>query len=685
MTSTLPAVSAAAAWFGTWTRPTDRPAVVALALAAALVAIAAVPGGTGWLGSLSEVASVANLSRRRRFLVGASFAAAFLSLGYVALYLRGGPRAPEAAIYWLQGRALSHGALSWTAPDPTASFRASDLLFRAPDRMAGIFPPGYPLLLAVGFLAGAPMVVGPILAALLVVATWLLAHELGTDGRAVQSRNAPPVEAIARLAAGLSIASAALRHYTADAVPYGAAAAAVAFCLAFALRARRTGAIRLFGASGLAFGFLLAARPSSALAVGVVLSVLAAGASGRARAIAWSSCTALPGALFFFAANRAATGHLLSTGAGAYAAMVGRVVAGRLPLLALVCLRDHLLDIANLEPLALLGLVPLFGRRRRAVTLTGLVIGGETIAQLALHLDSGAPGAGAPLAASMPLEHVLIAFGVARLFPASFVSAAVGTIGISVGGFAVHASNVHQALAAADIGRPRFDPDVVREANVAHGLLFFADDAGFELAYDPGVVASHGIEAARMRGDDHDRILFDSLGRPPTHRYVAEAASASVSWWSPPNGGVQAWRFEAESDWPPVAGRGGTAEAISSALPCASDGRVLRLTPTPGSEASVTLALPVPNTSSSGGKYTWVIVPRVVQVGDGAAAVLTLVAEFGQPPVAEWNWTDSTKVATCLDLPPRTVEIGRNRSQAWLILRATGGTVMLDKTTIRPG
>ncbi|MGA7121373.1 MAG: hypothetical protein WBY94_14810 [Polyangiaceae bacterium] len=689
MTSS-PAVSAVATWFGTWSRPTDRPSQVALAIAAALLVLAAVPGGTGWLASMFEGTNVAAVARRRRFLMSAFFVAAFLSLGYIAVYLRGGPRAPEAAVYWLQGRALSHGAFTWIAPDPTANFRAGNLLFRAPDRLSGVFPPGYPLLLAMGFLVGAPMLVGPLVAASLVFATWLLACEIGANEGPAPPPGGPPSEAVARLAAGFSIVSAALRYHTADAVPYGASAAAVALCLACALRARRTGALRLFGGAGLSLGFLLASRPSSALAVGIVVAVVAMGVRGKrsaARAIAWSSGAAIPGLLLLLAANRAATGHTLTSAEAAYpsAIDIGAGVA-RLATPVISCLRDHLLDIANLEPLALLALVPLFVRPGRAVTLTTLVVAAETVVQLAIRGGPKPPDAGTQLVASLPLEHALMAFGVFCLFRRTFASGAVGTIAAAVAGFALHASHVHQALAASDDGHPRFDPDVVREANVTHGLLFFSDDVGYELAHDPGVVASHGIEAARLRGDDHDRWLFDSLGHPPSHRYVADAATASVPWWSPPSAG-EAWRFEAESDWPPMSGTTGIAEVARVANPCASDGRVLRLTPTgPSVAASVTLALPFPNEpTDSAGTVSWIVTPRVLQAGEGAVGLLRLVEELGQTPLAEWSWNDSAKPASCADLPARTVELAKERARAWLILGAQGGAVMLDKTTILRG
>src|SRR5579859_1852313 len=102
-------------WLGIWSRPPDRPSQVALAAGAMLLVVALVPGGPRWLGTLIEATGAVELRRRRRFLFVAAFVAAFLSLGYIAFYLRGGPRAPEAATYWLQGRAMSHGELGWPA------------------------------------------------------------------------------------------------------------------------------------------------------------------------------------------------------------------------------------------------------------------------------------------------------------------------------------------------------------------------------------------------------------------------------------------------------------------------------------------------------------------------------------------------------------------------------------------
>lgn len=652
-----------------------------MGLAAALLVIALAPGGPRWLASLVDFASLVDLTRRRRFLVVASFVAAFLSLGYIAFYLRGGPRAAEAATYWLQGRAMSHGELGWTVNEPSASFRARDLLFSPPEHLAGIFPPGYALLLAPAFLVGAPMLVGPMLAAALVVATWLLAREMAATAGESPDR----AEIIGRVAAGLSILSAALRYHTADALPYGAAAVAVAMALGCAMRARRTGERPLFAVAGLAIGFLVATQPASAITTGAVVAALAWGARERGRALGWACVAALPGVLLLLAAHHAAVGRTLASPMAVYFGAFEPHVpfdARTAAVTTLHRLRAHLLDVANLEPLALLALLPVV-RRVRGATLGAVVVVGQLILAAPFDAAAIAPGGGARLlVAVIPVEHALMALALARLFETQLARATMVAFALALAGFGVHASHDHEALAASDLGHPHYEPDAAREASVAHGLLFFEDDQGFELAYDPGLPASHGIQAVRLRGDDHDRLLYDSLGHPPVHRYVATGSSAAVNFWTPPGAGSDAWRFEAESDWPPTAVWGGRPEVLESAGTCASDGRVLVLSPAAG-EASVTLGLPVPRGPTPPERKTWAVTPRVMQRGGKGSATLLLLVALDGPPLAQWTWDDDAKAPTCVDLPPQPVELGGDRTRAWLVLKAHGGAVALDKTTLR--
>jgi hypothetical protein len=680
---------------GAWSRPADTTSRVALGIAIVLLLLAVVRGGPEWLASMVDLAHAADRSRRRRLLTVTALGAAFLSLGYVAVYLRGGPRAAEAAVYWLQGRALSHGHLSWAVQEPTASFRVRGLAFRTPDRAAGAYPPGYPLLLALGFLVGAPMLIGPLVAAAIVAATWLLAHEVvarATDTPDASDRADGPVwghaEVIARLAVGFSVVSAALRYHTADAVPEGAEALAVATALACAFRARRTGTVRLLGVSGGALGFLAASSPSSAVvaAVAVAVVVLGDATSKRTAAIVWACAGALPGLVLVVGANRAATGHAFASPFGAWpgaAAAAGGHWAAWLHLL-----RIHLLDVANLEPLALLAFVPLFFRKERAavwplvVAIVGMGLALALPGHAPTNLAADGPATAAGLVPVLPLEHVLLALGVVRLGARVVVQASVGGIAAAVAGFALHASHAHEAIASSGVGRPRFEPDVAREANVTHGLLFFDDDEGFALACDPAVGASHGIQAARLRGDDHDRFLYDRLGRPPAHRYSATGPTASISAWAPFNTGNDLWRFEAESE-PPAAQSGGAAEPIATKSRCASDARVLRVSPVGSAEAVVTLELPIPSTTEPPEARLWTVTPRVLQHGDGGEGTLDLVAAPGLPPLAAWTWSDTAKPGGCMDLPGRSVELGGTTSHAWLVVRARGGPVMLDRTTLR--
>ncbi len=678
---------------GSWGRPPDRPSQVALGLAVVLLAAALAPGGAAWLASLLDFSGVSDLVRKRRFLGVAGFVAAFLSLGYIAFYLRGGPRDPLSPVYWLQGRALAHGELSWTAPEPTASFRAGHLLGALPDRVAGILPPGYPLLLAAGFLVGAPMLIGPLLGAALLVATWALAREMALAARASRDR----AEAIGRTAAGLSIASVAMRLFTADVLPFGATAIAVTVALAAALRARRLGDRRLFGLAGLALGGIVATEATAAIAIGAV--VLALGVGGRdRRALVWLVVATLPGALLLLAANRAAVGHALASPAAVYSAVFGSPASplaltkhGRV-VTFLLQLRAHLADVDNLELLPLLALVPLLGgARSRPASLAALVMAGQLLVAVLVGMRAGQqPGVERSLVAVVPLVHALMALALAQLFPGALPRAALGVLGLALAGFSLHVAHDHQRMAAGDLGRPHYEPDVVRDASVAHGLLYFDDDQGFELAFDPEVPASHGIQAVRLHGDDHDRLLYDLLGHPQIHRYSAGASTAAVVAWTPPNAGSDTWRFEAESDWPATAATAARVEISEGGPSCASDGRGLTVTPmAPAGQGTATLSLPVPRGATPPDRKSWTVVPRALQRGGPGSATLLLVATPDGPPLARWTWDDAPTAPKnaaapgCLDLPGQTVELGGDRPRAWLVLQAVGGAVTLDKTTLR--
>jgi hypothetical protein len=245
---------------GTWGRPPDDVSKVALGLAGVTLLLALAGRGRSLLG-LGETPVA-----RKLFLWIAGFAAALLSIVYIAIYLRGGPRIIDATTYFLQGRALSHGDLAWGLGEPSASFRGRFLVHRelgpGSGAMGGIFPPGFPLLLSLGFGLGAPMVVGPALAAACVLATYRLTRTITEEAMGAGARTTD-VEATARLAALLSVFCGALRYHTADTMAHGATALGIALALDAALR-------RDAVVAGLAVGAVIATRPVSAAPVTLV-------------------------------------------------------------------------------------------------------------------------------------------------------------------------------------------------------------------------------------------------------------------------------------------------------------------------------------------------------------------------------------------------------------------------------
>ena len=725
--------SVLAALLGTWGKPVDRVAFWALVASGVLAALALLSGKThDTLGIPSTLSTRPEI--RRRVVLVLAFVAAFLSLGYIAFYLRAGPRIIDATSYYLEGRVLSHGHFAWTVPSPSASFRGRFLLFHAPNKLSVIFPPGFPLLLALGFKVGAPLVVGPLLAGLLVVSTYALARELAKDRSELERQS------VALLAAALSIVCVALRYHTADTMAHGASALGVTVALTAALAgARKTAPLRLprsevptrgtrgfWLVSGLAVGWVICTRPISGMAVGSVILVLAA----RNRRLLAVLVGSIPGVAFLVLASHAQTGSwLASTQATYYATSDGppgcfrygfgagvgclgehkEFVEARLShgygfvpaaLTTLRRLRVHIFDIANLEPLALFVLVPVVGPSRgmrgieRARVAFGVVVA-QILAYVPFYFDGDYPGGGARFFADvLPVEHALLALGVAAVLPGvAFFRRALGVIALAVLGFAVHGAFEHDALARRDGGHPFYDVEEGRTAG--KGILFFDTDHGFDLAYDPYADPSRDVLAARLRNDDHDRLLVERVEHPVAHVYRAassETAHANVIGWTAKGGATRdLWRFEAEADWPPLAQSGGWVEAVWASNSCPTGGRVLTLHPQPGLEARAVLEVPVPRTGK------WVVLPRILRRGGPGHGKLRLVP-LGRAPVPSdaklvWDWDDTDPTSkpgqpprdTCAELPALETSRGVDLdvTGAEWELTATGGDVSLDDTTLK--
>lgn len=733
-----------AAAIGTWGAPPDGTAKVALVLALGF-GLGAFFDKVDLLGRepphRGTAAEDEARTSRRIFLAATAFGAALLSLAYIAFYLRGGPRIVDAGTYFLQGRALSHGDLAWTPLEPTASFRGRFLTYRD-GSVSGIFPPGYPLVLAIGFFLGAPMLVGPILAAMLVVATYRLAREVVASSPAVA-----PVELhepIARTAVLFSVVCGALRYHTADTMSHGATALGITLALALALRSRRDARRRVVLGIGLALGFVVATRPVSAIAVGIVTlaivgSDLLAKPGGTAeprrgidtlrsnrRALALVALGAVPGIVLLLCAQRAATGSFFASTQRAYYALAdgptgcfrwgfgantgclhehGDFVHARLPngygLVAalgttLRRLHVHLLDVANLEPLALLVLLPFLKRSRTRTALAlGSVVLLHVVAYAPFYFDGNYPGGGARFFADvLPIEHVLLALGIGAVARGGrdrirFGRFAFASLAVATGGFAVHAAYAHGKLRDRDGGQPLYEPDALARSHVKTGLVFVDTDQAFSLGHDPAARIEDGIVVARFRDDARDRMLYEALRRPPTYLYkqppegAPPSASPAIPWAPPEITG--AYTFEAEAEWPPLDQANGFA-VPGFTDPCASKGQALVVTPD-ATDAEASIEVPVPPVPEGSSTRTWSVSVRIVRgaqiphapppppstgLGEGEASL----------GAAHFRWIDAASSPRCEDLPPQIVELTPPR--AVLRIRAHGAVVAVDQITLSP-
>jgi hypothetical protein len=538
----------------------------------------------------------------RRAVALLAIFAALLSWVYVVVYLRGNPRIIDATTYYWQARALSEGRLTFDVLSPGASFRGR---FTLPspggEVLAGIFPPGYPAVLALGFLVGAPLLVGPVIAAALVVATYLVTE------RVFEQR------AVALLAAALSAVCGVLRYHTADTMSHGWSALLFALAMWSALGRTRESA---FGA-GVCAGWLVATRPIT----GAVALLLAAASVRSARRAAWILAGATVPVGLFFVEQHAVTGAWFRSSQTAYYALTdsprgcfrygfgdgvgcvfehGDFVRAHLTRgygfvaalgTTLRRLKMHLADAGNCElfaPFIVWGAIAAARDRRTRIAV--LAVAGTIAAYVPFYFDGNYPGGGARFFAdALPFEHALLALalfqgGLARL-----------ALPVALAGFAFHTAYDHLRLAQREGGRPMFEPDVLRKAGVNRGLVFVDTDHGFALGHDPGVRdARAGVVVARRRRDAHDVVIWEKLGRPPAFAY-----ELSFTPHAPPPELVrfvprpsQAWRFEAEAQWPPLVVEGGSVEPTFP--PCASARRALALHPNPGQLMHLRLDVALP-------------------------------------------------------------------------------------------
>jgi hypothetical protein len=232
----------------------------AAALASLLITIFSI------LESISQASPRPAASRRWRVGPWAALlaaTAAAVSLWVARDVLEGLPHLPDSVTYLLQARWLLGGDL-WGPVSSLQEYLDIPYTYVVGERWLGHYPPGWPLLLSIGLVVGAPWLVAPILGGFFVMLLYLAGREI--DG---------PVTGI--LAAALGVLSPMARLIFGSMLSHAAAATLILAGVWLLLLARRIKAWPVFGLSGIAFGLAFGIRPLAAVAAAVPIAVLLIG------------------------------------------------------------------------------------------------------------------------------------------------------------------------------------------------------------------------------------------------------------------------------------------------------------------------------------------------------------------------------------------------------------------------
>jgi hypothetical protein len=177
--------------------------------------------------------------------------------------LEGLPHLPDSVTYLLQAKWLLSGDL-WGTVSNLQGHLDVPYTYVIGERWLGHYPPGWPLLLAIGLAVGAPWLAAPILGGLFVMFLYLAGREL--DG---------PVTGL--LAATLGVLSPMARLIFGSLLSHAAAATLILAGLWLLLVSRRLKNWPVAALSGIALGLAFGIRPLSAVATAIPLAALVAG------------------------------------------------------------------------------------------------------------------------------------------------------------------------------------------------------------------------------------------------------------------------------------------------------------------------------------------------------------------------------------------------------------------------
>ncbi len=163
------------------------------------------------------------------------------------------PHVSDGVSYAFQARIFASGHLGLKPPPVPEDFEIGDVVLTA-DRWASKYPPGFPLLLAVGYLLHAPWLVNPVLIGLAVFGVFRLGRTLYDETTGLLG------------AALLAISPFAL-IMSASYLSHVAALCVSAYCFEALVRGRRTEASRPLALGGFLGGFAFMIRPYTAVAL----------------------------------------------------------------------------------------------------------------------------------------------------------------------------------------------------------------------------------------------------------------------------------------------------------------------------------------------------------------------------------------------------------------------------------
>jgi len=227
---------------------------------------------------------------------------ALLSLLAGWLVLDGIPHVSDEVAYQFQAKAMAQGSLSLPAPEPVEAFRFIHTMVLH-DRWFGIMNPGWPGLLAVGYVLRTPWLINPLLGALALFLFHGFFRETGVTGRT--ARLAVLLLALSPL---LLFMNGTYMSHPANLVLFGG------FCWSWArlLGAESRGAALI---AGLALGGNLLVRPVDTIAVSlpfVVQGLLRLRRNPRLLPLfVLTTVVALGGVLLTLLYNQALTGDAL--------------------------------------------------------------------------------------------------------------------------------------------------------------------------------------------------------------------------------------------------------------------------------------------------------------------------------------------------------------------------------------